>query len=125
VKRLLVGLTVCLLASLLLMSLADGVERGSPHLSMFLGPAVAGLWDGEYVLAAPRNASVSWFCIRAGEARCDFMPEKWWRRNTHRQIRWVGRDSRRRFLRQGGDTDISEYRFSRSRQFQGAVCSPG
>ena len=124
-KRLLVGLTVCLLTSLLLMSLADGVERGSPHLSMFLGPAAARLWDGEYVFAAPRNASLSWFCIRAGGARRKPMPEKWWWWNTHRQIRWVGRDSSRRFLRQGGDNDISGYRFSRSRQFQGAVHSPG
>ena len=41
------------------------------------------------------------------------MLEKWQWRNTHRQIRWIRLDSNGRFLRQGGDTAINEYGFSR------------
>ena len=105
-KGLLGGLTMCLLVSLLLMTVADGAGRGYPHLSMSLGSAVAELWDRERTFAATRSGRTSWFRIRAGEDKCEFMLGKWWRRSTHRQI-WGARfDRGGRFLRQGGDADI-------------------
>ncbi len=51
-KGLLAGLTVCLLASLLLMTVADGVERGYLYRSASLGLAVGGLQDRERAFAA-------------------------------------------------------------------------
>jgi hypothetical protein len=51
-KELLTGLTVCLLASLLLMAVADGVERGYFYQSASLGLAVGELQDRERAFAA-------------------------------------------------------------------------
>ena len=103
---LLAGLTVCLLVSLLLMTVADGLRRGHPHLPAFLSLTVGGLWDRE-----------PWLHIHAGKAGGELAFKKWRWRSMHHQIRWIRLDSGGRSLHQDGDTDISGI------GFQGSVSS--
>jgi hypothetical protein len=124
-KELLAGLTICLIASLLLVAVADGAGRGYPHLSASLGLTASGLWNGEWAFAATWSNRGSWLRIHVGEAGWECTFDKWLWRNTHRQLRRVRLDSSGKFLRQGADTYINAYRFSRSCQFQGAVRPPG
>jgi hypothetical protein len=124
-KRPLAGLTIYLLISLLLMAVADGVERGHLHLSASLGLTVGRLWNGEWAFAATWSDRGPLFRFRAGEAGWEFTFDKWQWRSTHRQLGRVRLDSSGKFLRQDADTYISEYRFLRSCQFQGAVRPPG
>jgi hypothetical protein len=124
-KELLAGLTICLIASLLLMAVADGAGSECPHLSASLGLTVGRLWSRKWASAATWSDRGSWlFRIHAGEAG-EFAFDGWRWRNTHRQLRWVRLDSNARFLCQDADNDLGEYRFLRFCQFQGAVRPPG
>jgi hypothetical protein len=120
-KELLAGLTICLIASLLLVAVADEAGRGYPHLSASLGLTVGRLWNGKWTFAATWSDRESWFHIHAAEVGQEFTFDKGHWGNTHRQLRPVRPDSSGESLCQGADTDLSEYRFSRSCQFQGAV----
>lgn len=124
-RELLAGLTICLIASLLLVAVADGVGRGYPHLSALLSLTGGRLWNTKWASATIWSDRVSWFRIHAGEAGWEFAFDKWQWTNTHRQLRRVRLDSSGEFLCQGADTDLGEYRFSRSCQFQGAVRPTG
>jgi hypothetical protein len=124
-KGLLAGLTVCLLASLLLMAVMDGVERGYFYRSASLGLAAGGLRDRERAFAATWSGRAPGLRVYAGKAGSEFPLEKWRWRNTHRQAKCARLDSSGRFLRQGSATDFSKYRFSRFCQFQEAMRLPG
>ena len=124
-KELLAGLTICLIASLLLMAAADGAGRGYPHLSASLGLTVGRLWTRKWAYVATWSDRGSWFRIHAGGAGWELAFDKWRWKNTHRQLSRVRLDSSGKSLCQGADTDLGEYRFSRSCQFQGAVRPPG
>ena len=99
-KELLAGLTICLIASLLLIAVADGVGRGYPHLSTSLGLTVGGLWDRERTLAATWSDRGPWFRIHTDEAGREFTFDRWRWRNTHQQLRRVRLDRSGKFLRQ-------------------------
>ena len=117
-KKLFAGLTVCLLISLLLMTVADGLGSGYAHRSASLGLAVGRLWNRKWASAATWSDRGSWlFRIHAGEAGWRFAFDGWRWRNTHHQPR-VRPDSSGRFLCQG--TDIMT---SVSIGFQGSVNS--
>jgi len=125
VKRLLTGLTVCLLVSLLLMARADGVARSYSHLLVSLSLAIDRLQDGEWAIATTWSHRDSCFRPHAGEIGWKFRREEWLWGNTYRQPRPVRTSSSGSFIRQDGDIDITKYRFSKFYQLQGAVRLPG
>jgi len=124
-RRLLTGLTVCLLVSLLLMARANGVGRSYSHLPASLSLAIDRLRDREWAITTTWSDRDSIFRTHAGKVRWKFGPEKWQWGNMYRQIGWIRTGSSGSFLRRDGDSEISKYRFSRFYQFQGAVRLPG
>ena len=117
-RGLLAGLAVCLLAALLLV-LVDGAGRENSH------PVANWLQDTQW--ACTTIASDRWlqFHTCACGTKWRFMLDKRRRKDTHCQVRWLRLRSGGRFPRQGGDTAISEYRFSRCCRSQGAIRPPG
>ena len=82
-KGLLAGLTLCLLISLSLVLVADEVRRGCPPLLASLGQAASRLQGGEWVILSALSDRTPWFLAHAGEARWEFVLEKWrWRIRT-------------------------------------------
>jgi hypothetical protein len=117
-RELLAGLTICLIASLLLVAVADGAGRGYLHLSAPLSLTGGRLWNRKWASATIWSDRVSWFRIHAGEAGWEFAFDKWQWTNTHRQLRRVRLDSGGEFLCQGAPILTSV-----SIGFQGPVTS--
>ena len=123
-RRLLTGLTVCLLVSLLLMARANGVGRSYSHLLASPSVTTDSLQDREWAIATTWSDRDSPFRTHAGKV-VKFGPEKWLWGNTYRQPGWVRTGSSDSLLYQDGATDVSKNRFSRFCQPQGAVRLPG
>ncbi len=100
-NRLLAGLIVCLLVSLLLVAV-DGYLSLPAYADQATSRLSCKEWD---VVVLCR-------CVYAGEARWELALEKWWGRNMHRQFIGVGLDSSS-LLFQHSDTNIGMRRFSR------------
>ena len=124
-RRLLTGLMVCLLVSLLPMARANGVGRSYSHLLASPSVTTDSLQDREWAIATTWSDRDSIFRTHAGEVGWKFGLEKWRWGNTYRQPGWIRTGSSDSFLCQDGDVEISKYRFSRFYQFQGAVRLPG
>ena len=76
-RELLAGLTICLIANLLLVAVADGAGRGYPHLSALLSLTGGRLSNTKWASATIWSDRVSWFRSHAGEAGWEFAFDKW------------------------------------------------